>query len=265
MLRSFEKIIFFAAAIILICASFAVTETFVNWRGGYHITYPDDWRKVAYGSVNFFLSSQDISVYEFDYDAVISKKSDQPFFEMPYIFISHEFVEQLNNQRVDSILGTLTGEYKGRYKKISDLPGDMGFGLSKPIFVESIRTLIIKSRVTSEHIDKILLEMWRFHDKGIAIFLCYSPKEMYEESRPIFLDILRSFSTENLEEMAPKDSFEVVDLSQREASKYDESDFPPPGSEAGLSGESRRAWLFVGLGVVVLVIIGVVVGYLKSR
>ncbi len=258
------KILLFMIVCFMITASLSA-EVFVNWKAGYFIEYPEDWYRVPYGTVNYFLSTQNVSILEFEYEAVISQKTEKPFFFEPYMFLSQQSTEQLSDSQIDSVLENISNTYNSRYMKASIWPGEKKFGLNKPIYDESLKMLLIKSRVTSENIDKILLEIWKFYEKGVAVFLCFSPKEKYNEAKPVFLKIVSSFSTQNLEKAAPKEDFKIVDLSTREATKYDKNDFPKPGSETIESSGSGKTWLCVILGVIVLLIVGYIIGKLKSR
>jgi hypothetical protein len=250
------KVIFLI--LILLMPAVLFGKAFVNWRAGYHITYPDDWHHVPYRTVNIFLASQDVSKAEFDYDAVLAMESDKPFFEVPYIFISTEPVGPLSNSQIDSVLKSISKEYGSEYFEGS-LKNDIKFSLSRPVYDKSLRAFAVKSRMTSEFTDKILLEMRRFYDGGIAIFLCYSPKEMYLDARPALITMLNSFSTENLEKAVPKDSLKIVDLSERELSTYDDSDIPEAGRSKGLSDKTRRIIFIILLVAFILVLIGFVI------
>ena len=76
----------------------------------------------------------------------------------------------------------------------------------------------------------------KFYDQGIANFYFYSPDSMYEDSKPIFANIVESFSTENLE--AP--STNEVKVAELEDEDDDSSSMLP---------------VWISLGVVLLVVI----------
>lgn len=242
-MRHLGKIILISLLIAPIALEAAV---FINWRAGYHIEYPDEWYHVSYQTVNIFLASQNVNRSEFVYDAVIAKQSDAPFFKVPYIFLIFQPVGQLDDAQIDSVLQSISEEYSTEYVERSLKTGKTKFMLSRPVYDASLKAVATRSRVTSEFTDKMLLEIKKFYEKGIAIFLCFAPKEMYNDAEPIFISILNSFSTKDLEEVAPKDSAKIVDLSERELSTYDESDFPEPGEEKGMSDRTKQTiFLFV--------------------
>lgn len=250
---------------VLLWPSILAGEVFIDWKAGYYIEYPDDWYQVAYTTVDFFLASQNIDRRQFEYDAVLAQKSEKPFFEMPYAFLSYQPVGQLNSSQIDSVLRTISSEYGRKYVEGSLKSGVPKFNLSQPVYDKSLGAVVVKSRVTSEYTDKVLLEMWKFYEKGIAIFFCYAPKEMYNDARPIFLSILNSFSTRDVEKVASEDSVRVVDLSERELAPYDDSDFPEPGKKTGMSARAKRLIFILLLAVIAFGFVSVVVIKRKKK
>nr|MBN2277159.1 hypothetical protein [candidate division Zixibacteria bacterium] len=236
---------------LILMPSFLTAEVFIDWKAGYYVEYPDSWYHVSYRTVNIFLQTQEINPDEFDYDAVLAMKSDKPFFEMPYIFLSFDPAGQLSDRQIDSVVNQLSKEYGRDYIEGSLTGTDRNFNLGQPVYDRKLRAIAVKGRVSSEYIDKILLEIRRFYDKGVAIFLCYAPKEMYEDVRPDFLSIFNSFSTRDLDKVAPKEEVKIVDVSQRELDDYDEEDFPEPGTK-DLSSSGIILVLIIVLAIILL-------------
>jgi hypothetical protein len=253
-------------AILLIIISaplLSAEEVLVNWNAGYYVAYPEDWYHVPYRDVNIFLTTQQVSKLEFDYDAVLARKSDRPFYEEPYIFLSSVLVGEQAPQQIDSVLRFVSKEYRSNYIEASISPGDKKLGLNRPIYDKSLKAIVVKTRVTSEFTDKMLLEVRKFYENGVALFLCYSPKDDYNEVQPIFIDIIASFSTKDLDKVAPKDSFTIVDLSERELSAYDENDFPEPdGADKGMSSKTKRT---IFIFVLIVIIVGVIRVFVFKR
>jgi hypothetical protein len=239
--------------IVVSSAMLSAEEKLVDWNGGFHVTYPDDWYHVPYRVVNTFLNSQRVSRLEFDYDAVLARKSDRPFYEEPYIFLSSIPTGELDRAQIDSVIRFVSEDYGHDFVEASIARGDMKLKLDRPVYDRSMNVLVVKDRVTSEYTDKILLEARKFYEKGMAIFLCYSSKEDYDEVQPIFIDIITSLSTKDIDKVAPSDSFEIVDLSERESGSYSEDDFPGPGrADKGMSSTTKRT-IFIFLLIVIVV------------
>ncbi|PKK84681.1 MAG: hypothetical protein CVT49_02335 [candidate division Zixibacteria bacterium HGW-Zixibacteria-1] len=225
-------------------------EAFVNWRAGYYVTHPDDWYHVPYRTVDIFLESQEVSMSEFDFDAVLAKRLDKkPFFEGPYIFLTHIQMDKLNQAQIDSVLN-LIEKVNDRKAVESSLGTNRNFNLNQPIYDRSLELIAVKSRVTSEIVDKVLLEFTKFYDGGIVYFLCYAPKEMYNDAQPVFISIVNSFETKDLDKVSTKDSVKVVDLSERKLDGYNESDFPGPKDKE--SGGSWQRYVFILLLLVIV-------------
>jgi len=247
--------------LILLFVVPARSEVFVDWKAGYYVNYPDEWYHVPYREVEVFLISQNVSWDEFDYDAVLAKKTDSAFFNGPYIFLSFLPSGKLKASQVDSILEVMSEEYGRSYAEGRITP-ETRFPLDRPVYDKGINGIGVKSRITSEFTDKILLELRRFYDKGIALFLCYAPKDQYNESRSVFLETFSSFSTDNLEAAAGKDSFVVVDPAEREKAETDD-EFPAAGKNGDSEKDSTNS---IYLAILAVIILGLVVAvYLKKK
>lgn len=235
-------------------------EVFINWAAEYYVSMPDDWYHVPYSTVSIFLESQNVSMAEFIYDAVIAKKSDRPFFEVPYIFLIHHPVGELSDPQIDSVLKEVSQDYESEIKNMILDSGDKTLSLNKPVYDQSRKMVAVKSRFSTEFVDKYMLEIRKFYEKGVAIFLCYAAKEDYNDAQPIFAGIVNSLSTQNLSDVAPKDSAQFVDVTKKERSKYDEDDFSEPG-KGGLSSSSGRILMIIA-GIIV---VGVIIGFIAKR
>jgi hypothetical protein len=229
-------------------------EVFINWNGEYYVEHPDDWQLVPYSTVNIFLRTQEVNPRDFAYDGVLAPTSDKPFFENPYIFMLTDRVGALSEKEIDSVINVVAEEYKNRVRQTTISSGKAKLGLNEPIYDKDRSYIVTKSRVSSEYIDKYMLEFRRFYEHGVAYFLCYATKDVYNDVQPTFFEIVQSLSTENLADMAPKDSMVVVDVSQRELDKYDESEFETDGENSS----SGNLVLIIGI-IILVLIIGIVV------
>lgn len=254
-IKDMKRILFPILVLLLLGSAVQASEAFVNWRAGYYVMYPDDWYHVPYRTVNIFLESQEVSAADFDFDAVLAKKLEQkPFFEGPYIFLTHIPMGKLSKIQIDSVLN-LIEKVNGRKTVETSLKQDRRFNLNQPLYDTDLKLIAVKSRVTSEYVDKILLEFTKFYDEGIAYFLCYAPKDMYEDARPVFINIINSFETKDIDKMAKTDSVKVVDLSERELNGYNEGEFKGPGDKK--SSGSWQRYVFI------LLLLIIVLGLLK--
>jgi hypothetical protein len=236
-------------------AGFCSAEVFINWNAEYYVEHPDDWQLVPYSTVNIFLRTQEVNPRDFAYDGVLAPESDKPFFEHPYIFMLTDKVGALSEKEIDSVLNVVAIEFKNGIKRVAIESGTVKLGLNEPIYDKDKGYIVTKSRVSSEYIDKYMLEFRRFYEHGVAYFLCYAPKEVYNDVQPTFFEIVQSLSTENLADLAPKDSMVVVDVSGRELEKYDETEFE---TDSGNSSSSGNLVLIIGI-IVLVLIIGIVV------
>ncbi|MFH2035465.1 MAG: hypothetical protein ABIJ45_03605 [Candidatus Zixiibacteriota bacterium] len=236
-----KKVLVLSFLILVIFIPLKAEENFVNWAAGYYITMPDDWYHVPYSTVNIFLETQNVDHTVFEYDAVIAPRSDQPFFTGAYVFVIHHPAEELTSGQIDSVLLEVANDYQKRPKNASLKSTNQTLQLDEPIYDKELKTVFTKSRVSSEYADKYLLEVRKFYKKGVAIFLCYSPKELYNDLQPVFLNIVNSMKTDNLEAAAPPESAQIIDVKDKDLPTYDDSEFPEPGKSEGFS--NKKNWL----------------------
>ncbi|MCX6828895.1 MAG: hypothetical protein NT002_06380 [candidate division Zixibacteria bacterium] len=239
-------------AAVMVVPSALPGNTFVDWRGGFYVSYPDDWFHVPYSTVDIFLQTQGIDPNRFDFDAVLAKKTDQPFFLEPYVFITLTADWQLDGREIDSALKSISAQYGKDYVEGSLKTADVVFTFDRPVYDRSLNAVAVVKPITTDVANKISMEIRKFYEKGCAVFLCYAPSEMYESAKPIFISMLNSFSTRDLDKVAPKESLKVVDLSQRKASSAGQIESESDGDDADGSGGNKT----IIISLIVLVVLG---------
>jgi len=206
----------FRLVLILVLMAWAATASagvFVDWRAGFRITYPDNWQEVDFSEVYDFLDTQGL---RYDFDVVLARKIDKPFFTGAYAFVSYRGIGNLDNSGIDSVLLSISREYGKMYKTGSLRAVKAQFGGKVPVYDPELGAVATQSRISTPYGEKILLDIRKFYKRGVAEFLCYAHADIYPDMQPVFLDFLSSFSTENLREFASRDSITVVDLSERQ-------------------------------------------------
>jgi hypothetical protein len=241
--------------ILAIVPAVALGNVFIDWRGGFYVTFPDNWFHVPYNSVNIFLQTQNVDLSQFDYDAVLSLKTDKPFFVGPYIFITMQEVGELSSRQIDSVVKSMAEYYGKPFVEGSLRKNDIVFHYDQVIYDKETKTAAIASVIRSEYGEKNSLEIRKFFENGIALFLCYSPTDIYTAHKPTFLDIANSLATKDLDKMAPKENLKVVDLSQRKEAISDET---RGGSSPDEQSASDRNLLYIILPIAVILILALV-------
>jgi hypothetical protein len=252
-------------AFIFIAPCYA--NLFVDWRGGFYVNYPNDWFHVNYQTVSKFLLTQGVNSDQFDYDAVLAQKSEGLFFNNPYIFIVSHPMEQMNQKIIDSVIKSISEEHESAVMTAS-LNSNATLERNKPIYDKALNAIAIETKIVTPVADKVSLDIRKFHDKGMAQFLCYSPRDMYEQARPIFLSIVNSFSTKDIDKMAPPESLKVVDLADRKDASNIESDIKIDAdgkadfnSEIASSSDEKKYYILILAGL----IIGAILIFAKKR
>jgi hypothetical protein len=244
-----RKIILVCLLSMLVSPAIINAKTYINWNSEYYINYPDNWYQVPYGTVDFFLTTQDVDPETYTYDVVLAQSGDPAFFNMPYAFLHSQPVGELNKKEIDSVLSKLSKDY------------ERNFALARPVYDKSLKAVAVKSRITSDITDKYLLEIRKFFKNGVFILLGYTPIDSLAEAQKVFLEMLNSFSDKNLDAVAPKDSFKVVDLSSRKAPSYNDEEFPEPATEKGMSDRTKRI-IYI---VILIVIVGAVIAAIFAK
>lgn len=255
LMSGLKKILLLCSLSLVIYPAPASAKTYINWNAGYYIIYPEDWYQVAFGTVDFFLNSQNVNPETYTYDAVLAQSGNPAFFKVPYAFLHFQPVGELSDKEIDSALDKLSKEFGHSWTEGSLKDTNRNFLMEHPVYDKSMKAVVIKSRITSEVTDKYMLEIHKFFKNGVFVLLGYSPKESYNEAKKIYLSMLQSFSDENLESVAPKDSFKIVDISGRKAPTYNDEDFPEPGSKENMSDQTKRIIYIVILVVIVAAVI----------
>jgi len=249
------QIFFLTLTAIVLFSTTAGANVFVDWRGGFHVTYPDEWQVVPYSEVSSFLESQGMNVISLDYDAVLGEKGLSPFYDGAYSFLVLHETGRLSDRQIDSVLRTTAKE---QLLEITEGMIGEGMGLSRGelVYDRNKQAMAIYSQIKTMTVEKEYLELRKFYEKGVALFLCYSPSERFGTTKKVFFGLLESFSTKDLEKVAPKQEVKIVDLSTREklAAPAEEEKRPEPGSETKKESSSKNNIYLILLVVVIAAI-----------
>ncbi|SYZ73879.1 exported hypothetical protein [Candidatus Zixiibacteriota bacterium] len=248
----------FAAMSLISCSVRA--GVFVDWQADFYVTYPDDWQQVPYSSVSVYLQSQGIDPKTLNFDGALSQKSDKPFFMGPHMFIAHYPVGRLNQRQIDSVLAEMTAASEsGKYVEGSLSAPKVQFYEKQPLYDRAMNAVAVATFLKAPGVDMITLEVRKFYEKGVAVFIGYGPRENYNDIQPIFLNIIKSFSTKDLDKVAPKESLKVVDLANRQMPEPTDLQKAGGGKEGGFG---RSSTLIL---IIVLVIAVIVVAWFLAR
>jgi LPXTG-motif cell wall-anchored protein len=230
--------------VVLLVAILATTvpaqdQTYVSLKGEFHITYPQEWAQVDYWLVDAFLRSSDTARIAFDYDAVFAVKDAPQFFSREYLILSVDTVGELREWQIDSVLIDLVGTFgnRVRHQDLAEFLSDPE--LEVPCYDTLMQTVAIISDIVDEQqVMKKNLLLMKFYERGIATFYCYAPDSIFQESQIRFLQIVASFSTENIENAFPREQVRIADLEDNE----DEGK------------KSNTIFLFAGVAVVLILL-----------
>jgi len=200
---------------ILTLAGGAFGGVYVAGGGAdYQVSYPDDWYRVPHGEVRYFLDMQGLDDSSFSYDAVFAQNSDKSFFEGPYLFLCSSPDDSVDESWTDTLLKVMTEEY-GRDYIEGSLTEDTGqFINDQPVYDKSLSAIAILIPIETASGKKLLFDVRKIYDRGLAVFLCYMPDNMKDATIPVFLDILNSFVSGGTADAADGD-IKIVDVSAK--------------------------------------------------
>jgi hypothetical protein len=237
-------------AIGILTAAVAVSVTaanFVSLNGKFYITYPDNWHQVDFTTVDYYLSQSQPTGQTYQYEGVFAEKTGRPFYAGNYVLVTIDTVGNLTAKQRDSV--------------ISQLAASMGSTSATQPFDEFLKSgktdipcydpatgmlgVLNDIRQGGQAARKGLLVL-KFYNRGVVDFYFYSPDSLYEAAKPIFRQILASFSTDNLQAAAPKEPVKIADAEKLKSE--------PPAAERSKSSYVIFLAVLVVLFVVVVVV-----------
>jgi len=239
-----KTIIWLLLLIIIVAASSAAeTQTYVSLKGGFYITYPDDWAQVDYWLVDAYLLRNKMDTAVLDYEAAFAFKDAPHFFSGDYLILTVDTVGELKDWQIDSVLIELVRSFgrKVRHSPTADYLANLEPNL--PNYDTLTKTVTILNEVTEQQVLKKSLLMMKFYERGVATFYFYSPDSLFETSKYLFEQIVASLSTENVEDVLPKEQLKVADLEDPEGVHEDENK------------KSKKIYLYIGAALVLLIVV----------
>ncbi len=239
------------ACLILILSTAFGTKVdaadYVCWEGGFHITYPDYYRQVDYYTVDAFLKAQGVDEKALDYEAVFADSSSRPFFDGEYFLMAVETYEQFGPEEVDSVLESYRHNFGTgvRHAPLATYLATPSHNI--PYYDAEMGVIAVTNDVKrGDQILKRGMVVQRMYRKGIASFFFYAPDSLFDRHTIAVIDtVIRSFSMENLEQVAPKEEVKVADLSGIDTTSK------PPSDD----GTAKRTFIGVPAFTVVLILI----------
>lgn len=213
------RVMAIVALIVMICVSAGSARNYVSLNGGFYISYPDDWIQIDYNTVDVYLTINDAGNPIFDYEAVFAPGDSRPFISGRYLILTIDTVGELDNVEIDSVLAEMELTFgKGiKYYPVGDMQSDLKS--RAPEYDSDLKIVsVVSDIVLRGEIQKKLLMMTKFYNKGIALFYFYSPDSLFERSRSRFEEIVLSFSTEDITSAFPAEKVSLADIDVAETS-----------------------------------------------
>lgn len=185
-------------AVLLTAGSLSAGEGFVSFRGGFALKLPDEWQRMDYRTVDYFLSQTADSPEDFEYEAVFAPHpKGKPFFEGEYVMLTVDTVGRLSREEVDSTAADIAASFELPLVKrsIDDLLRDAPVDTVVYDVNRKLVAVLTDIWEAGKVVTKSLL-MVKFYDRGFANFYCYAPVEAYEAAAPRFHALVESFTTD---------------------------------------------------------------------
>jgi len=238
-----KTIIWLLLLIIVAASGAAETQTYVSLKGGFYITYPDDWAQVDYWLVDAYLLRNKMDTAVLDYEAAFAFKDAPHFFSGDYLILTVDTVRELKDWQIDSVLIELVRSFgkRVRHSPTADYLANLEPNL--PNYDTLTKTVTILNETSEQQVLKKSLLMMKFYERGVATFYFYSPDSLFETSKYLFEKIVASLSTENIEDALPKEQLKVADLEDAEGVGEDDNK------------KSKRIYLYIGAALVLLIVV----------
>jgi hypothetical protein len=233
--------------LFLLVGSQAIAGSYVCWKGGFYITYPDHYRQVDYYTVDAFLKAQGADQKTLDYEAVFADSSSRPFFDGEYFILTVEPREEFGIDQVDSMLASYRYSFMTGVRHAPLATYLAAPSRNVPYYDAEMGVIAITNDVTRDNqILKRGMIVERMYRRGVASFFFYAPDSLFDRHTIAVIDtVIRSFSMENLELVAPKEQVKVADLSRIDTTSK------PPSDDA----LKKRAYIGVPTFTFVLIVI----------
>ncbi len=235
----------FLAMLFGVAAASASTN-YVCWRGGFYFSYPDFYRQVDYNLVDSYLQNRGIGRSALNYEVVLADSTADPFFSGEYLILSFTPLDSLGQKQIDSVLAYYRHGFETGIRHAPLATFLENLPRSIPYYDAALKTITFANDIGADSSTMrrgIVIE--KMFDKGIATFYFYAPDSLFQKRTVGDIgDIIRSFSTENLEEAAKGEPIKVADLS--------DVDLTPDEFE---KDRSPFPWFYVIAALIVLVIL----------
>lgn len=252
--------VFFGAVMLLLTlAPDLSAENYVNWKGDFWFSLPDDWEKVDYRLVDRFLAYTDTSRDIFNYEAVFAPSASQLFSEDAYLVVTFEPTGPLSQTEADSILEAIAYTYSESVydAPIVQLMSDLVPGQPKINKAERSISVLSEMAYRPDAMKKLWLFM-KLNDKGLISLYFYSPDSTYEKNKPTFNEIVESLSFENLDEASEEEQPVFTSIG---GDSLDDPDLPAGGvaaDETGTDADSGGVQSLILYAAVIIIVLGLI-------
>lgn len=256
------RIIMTMAALLLLSAvGGAQAANYVNWKAGFWFAVPDGWDKVDYMVVDRYLAQTDTSREVYGYEAVFAPVASKVFMEDAYAVVTFDSTGPLSAASADSLLNVIAKSYGKEVFTAPIVSRMSNLTPGQPVIDRAARAVTVLSEMAfrPEDARKLWLYM-RLNDAGLISLYFYSPDATFARNKPIFDNIVKSLSFDNLREAAGNElvTFTEVGGEKVEAPKTPYSDsLGAAATETSSGGGSTKTILYVVIIVVVLALAAV--------
>ena len=242
-----------AAGLILLAVGIASAGTFVSLNGRFLVTYPDDWRQVTFAEVDLVLSMSNARNDTYAYEAVFAPTSSLQFQTGPYVILKVDTVGEMSQKQIDSVVAQLGKSFGGVVRTTSLEKFLTNATDNSPEYVPETQTVAVMSSLSDDDKNpKVSVLAMKFYNRGIANLYFYAPKTQLEQFKPIFKNILASFSTENIDAALPRENVKVANPEKMK------------NSSDTNSTSGGRLWVVLGV-LAIVVAIAFAVSRMRNR
>jgi hypothetical protein len=210
------RTILLAALILAALTAAAVAEPYVSFNGQFRIDLPDTWHRLDYRTVDYYLYQGTTDPEALNYEAVFSPYEGKRFADSVYLILTIDSVGTLAESQIDSVLEELGESFGKELTRDTSARPLTGIESKAPVYNPDDSTVAVVSELTQpDGVNKTSLLIMKFYELGIANFYFYAPDSTFKQDREVFANVVRSFTTKNLEMTVPKEEVKVADVKMR--------------------------------------------------
>ena len=203
-----------------------VDTTFISFNGKFYINYPSRWKMIDFQTVDFY---QEQTGQVLDYEGVFAPPDAAPFFQKDYLVLQVDTIGPLVGDSVEPFLKTIERQANVKIDRRESVNIATDLQVEGIIFDKSQNVLwnLTELRDRDNNLKRTLIAEI-LYERGIARFIFYTPESDYLALLPSFIQVVKSFGSENYQAKLPKSEVVIADTTAINRDKNGKTNYVLP-------------------------------------